>query len=95
MDGLKTRAVRLVEGLDDRRTAALILLAAGAVYALVVVVVGRGEQIFVDERDYFYVDRGLDAYALLTPLNGHLVVFPASSTQRTSRSSVASSSARG
>jgi hypothetical protein len=76
MSGLRARTDRIVEGLDDRRTAGLMLLAAIALYLVVVLLIGHNEGIFVDESNYFDLDRGLDPYALLSPLNGHLVLFP-------------------
>ena len=76
MTRLEQRVTLFVKRLDDRRVCALLLGAAMAIYAVVVLVIGRGETLFVDEKDLFYVDRGLDAHALLSPLNGHLILGP-------------------
>jgi hypothetical protein len=73
---VRIRIFRIVDGLDDPGTATLVLGAAAAIYAALVLTIGRGETIFVDEKSYFYFDRGFDAFTLFSPLNGHLVLGP-------------------
>jgi hypothetical protein len=58
---------------DDRLCWAL-LAAAVAVYSVVALYLTRGTTMFVDEVNVLLVDRGFHPSALLTPLNGHLVL---------------------
>ncbi len=56
------------------RVAWVVLAVAMAVDAALVLWVGRDTTVFVDELELLAVDRGLEPAALLTPLNGHLVL---------------------
>ncbi len=56
------------------RAAWAVLAVAMAIDAALVLWVTRGTTVFVDELDLLAVDRGLQPTALLTPLNGHLVL---------------------
>ena len=56
------------------RLAWAVLAVAMAIDAALVLWVTRGTTVFVDELDLLAVDRGLEPTALLTPLNGHLVL---------------------
>lgn len=54
---------------------AAVLALAMAIYACLALWITRGTTLFVDEVNIFTVDRGLRPSALLTPLNGHFVLF--------------------
>jgi hypothetical protein len=65
---------RAMDRLEDDRACWALLLAGMVVYAALALWLGRGTTLFVDEKTIFLEDRGLDASALLAPLNGHLVL---------------------
>jgi hypothetical protein len=65
---------RAADGLGDERVCRVALVAAMALYAALALWVTRGTTLFVDEKTLFVQDRGLSLGALLTPLNGHLVL---------------------
>jgi hypothetical protein len=65
---------RALDRLEDVRVCWIVLAAASAVYVAVALWLGRGTTLFVDELNFFTHDRGFRPSALLTPLNGHLVL---------------------
>jgi hypothetical protein len=72
---LEGRGERALRALEDERVCWAVLGVGMAIYAVLVIWLTRGTTLFVDGIDLFRNNRGLDAGALLHPLNGHLVLF--------------------
>ena len=71
---LRSSPSRVIARLESAAACWAVLAAAMALYGALVLWVGRETTLFVDEALLFEGSRGLDAEALLTPLNGHLVL---------------------
>ena len=65
---------RVLDELDRADTCRAVLWVATVLYAGLAMWLTRGATLFVDGMQLFNDNRGLDAGALLRPLNGHLVL---------------------
>jgi hypothetical protein len=71
---LRTSLVVALDRLQSDRACWFVLGGAMAAYAALAMWIGRGTTLFVDEANLFVTDRGFTPEALLTPLNGHLIL---------------------